>query len=92
MSHFDLKSWATGGTKIWPNFLCQNDYFYLSAPREKIESFDLKSWVTGGIIIRPTFITGWLNSWIIESKHGLNQSIVQELAIKKDTKLIELQP
>ena len=40
LSHFDLKSWVTGGTKIRPNYLGQNDsIFSLSAPREKIESF-----------------------------------------------------
>ena len=38
LSHFDLKSWVTGGIKIRPNFLGQNDsIFSLSAPREKIE-------------------------------------------------------
>ena len=25
LSHIDLKSWVTGGTKIRPNFLGQND-------------------------------------------------------------------
>ena len=25
LSHFDLKSWVTGGIKIRPNFLIQND-------------------------------------------------------------------
>ena len=52
LSHFDLKSWVTGGLKfdlksvvtggikIRPNFLGQNDsIFSISAPREKIESF-----------------------------------------------------
>ena len=40
LSHFDLKNWVTGGTKIWPNFLGQNDSIYsLSSQREKIESF-----------------------------------------------------
>ena len=39
-SHFDLKSWVIGGTKIWPNFLSQTDsIFSLGAPRERIESF-----------------------------------------------------
>ena len=39
MSHSDLKSWVTGGIKIRPNFLGQNDsIFSLIAPREKIES------------------------------------------------------
>ena len=33
--------------------------FFLSAPREKIESFDLKSWVTGGFIIRPGKVSNW---------------------------------
>ena len=27
LSHFDLKSWVTGGTKIRPNFLGQNEFF-----------------------------------------------------------------
>ena len=36
LSHFDLKSWVTGGIKIRPNFLGQNDsIFSLSATREK---------------------------------------------------------
>ena len=26
---FDPKSWVTGGTKIWPNFLGQNDSIFL---------------------------------------------------------------
>ena len=40
LSHFDLKSWVTGGTKIRLNFLGQNDsIFSLSAPREKVDSF-----------------------------------------------------
>ena len=40
LSHFDLKSRVTGGIKIRPVFLGQNESnFSLSAPREKIESF-----------------------------------------------------
>ena len=35
LSHFDLKSWVTGGTKIWSNFLGQNDSIFLSVHREK---------------------------------------------------------
>ena len=47
MSHFDLKSWVTGWTKIWPNFLRQNDSIFCSVHREKkLSHFDLKSWVT----------------------------------------------
>ena len=34
-SHFDLKSWVTGGTKIRHNFLGQNDSIFLSVHREK---------------------------------------------------------
>ena len=57
LSNFDLKSWVTGGTKIWPNFLGQKDsIFFLSEQRDEIESFWLKSWVTGGIKIRPNFL------------------------------------
>ena len=58
LSHFDLKSWVTGGTKIRPNFLCQNDsIFFLSVHREKkLSHFDLKSRVTGGIKIWPNFL------------------------------------
>ena len=32
-SHFDLKSWVTGGIKIQPNFLGQNDSIVLSVHR-----------------------------------------------------------
>ena len=40
LNSIDLKSWVTGGIKIRPNFLSQNDsIFSLSAPREKTESF-----------------------------------------------------
>ena len=76
MSHFDIKKWVTGGTKIWPNFLGPNDSIFLSVHREKkLSHFDLTSWVTGGtIIIRPTFITGRLNPWIIVSAHGIYQA------------------
>ena len=35
LSHFDLKSWVTGGIKIQPNFLGQNDSFFLSVHRER---------------------------------------------------------
>ena len=43
-SYLDLKSWVTGGTKIQPNFLGQNNsIFTLSAPIEKLSHFDLKS-------------------------------------------------
>ena len=35
LSHFDPKSWGTGGTKIWPNFLGQNDWIFRSVHREK---------------------------------------------------------
>ena len=35
MSHFDSKSLVTGGTKIWPNFLGQNDWIFRSVHREK---------------------------------------------------------
>ena len=56
LSNFDLKSWVIGGTKIWPNFLGQNDSIFFSMNREmKLSHFDLKSWVTGGIKIRPNF-------------------------------------
>ena len=49
LSHFDLKSWVTGGIKIQPNFLGQSDsIFSLSAPRGKMSHFDSKTWVTGG--------------------------------------------
>ena len=52
MSHFDPESWVTGGTKIRPNFLSQNDsIFSLSAPREEIESF----WPRGELKFDPTF-------------------------------------
>ena len=30
---FDPKSWVTGGTKIWPNFLGQNDSIFLLVHR-----------------------------------------------------------
>ena len=57
MSHFDLKSWISGGTKIWPNFQCQNDSIFHSMHREKkVSHFDLKSWVTGGTKIWPNFL------------------------------------
>ena len=40
MNHFDLKNWITGGTKIWPKFLGQNDsIFSLSFTERKNESF-----------------------------------------------------
>ena len=35
LSHSDPKSWVTGGTKIWPNFLGQNDSIFRSMHREK---------------------------------------------------------
>ena len=35
LSHFDLKSWVTGGIKIRPNFLGQNDTIFRSVHREK---------------------------------------------------------
>ena len=35
MSHFDLQSWVTGGTKIWPNFLGQNYLIFSSQCNEK---------------------------------------------------------
>ena len=70
-----LSHWRT---KIWPNYLGQKESIFLSEHREKkLSHFDLKSWVTGETIIRPTFITGPLNPWIIESTHGLKQSIKQ---------------
>ena len=57
MSHFNLKSWLTGGMKIRPNFLGQNDsIFLLSAPRKKKIHFDPQSWVTGGTKIWPNFL------------------------------------
>ena len=60
LSHFDLKSWVTGGTKIWPNFLSQTDYFFSQcSEKKKLSHFDLKSWVTGGIIIRPGKVSNW---------------------------------
>ena len=34
-SHFDLKSWVTGGIEIQPNFLGQNDSIFRSVHREK---------------------------------------------------------
>ena len=52
ISHFDLKSLVTSGTKIRSNFLGQNDSIFVSVHREKKYShFDVKSWVTGGIKI-----------------------------------------
>ena len=55
---FDLKSWVTGGIKIQPNFLGQNDsIFLLIAPREKMSHFDHKTWVTGGTKIWPNFLS-----------------------------------
>ena len=57
MSHFDLKSRVIGGTKIWPNFLGQNDSIFLSVYRDKkLSHFELKSWVTGGTKIWPNFL------------------------------------
>ena len=53
LTHFDLKSWVTGGTKIRPDFLGQNDSIFSLSAREKIESFDPKSWVTGGTKFWP---------------------------------------
>ena len=39
-SFWPKKNWNTGGTKIWPKFLGQNDsIFSLTAPREKNKSF-----------------------------------------------------
>ena len=35
LSHFDPKTWATGGTKIWHSFLVQNDSIFCSVHREK---------------------------------------------------------
>ena len=43
LSHFDPKSWVTGGTKIWSNFLGQNDSIFRLVRREKYLSlFDPK--------------------------------------------------
>ena len=68
LSHFDLKSWVTGGIKIRPNFLGQNDsIFSLSAPREKLNHFVPKSWVTGGTNILSDFLGQ--NNWIFRSVH-----------------------
>ena len=39
MSHFDLKSWVSGETKIRLNFLGQNDSIFLSQCTER------KNWV-----------------------------------------------
>ena len=70
LSHFDLKIWVTGGIKIRPNFLGQNDsIFSLSAPREKLSHSDPKSWLTGGTKIK--IITQFFaqcterNTWVI---------------------------
>ena len=35
LSHFDPKSWVTGGTKTWSIFLNQNDSIFCSVHREK---------------------------------------------------------
>ena len=44
LSHFDPKSWVTGGTEIWPNFLAKNDWIFRSVHREKkLSHFDIKS-------------------------------------------------
>ena len=52
LSHFDLKSWVTGGTIIQNILLSQNDSIFLSVHREKKFSLlDLKSSVTGEIKI-----------------------------------------
>ena len=70
LSHFDLKSSVTGGTKIRPNFLFQNDsIFSLSAPREKLSHFDPKSWVTGGTKI-------WLN--FVGQNDSISRSVHRE--------------
>ena len=58
LSHSDPKSWVTAGTKIWPNFLGQNDSIFHSMHREKyLSHFDQKSWVTGGTKIWPNFLS-----------------------------------
>ena len=45
LSHFDLNSWVTGGTKIRSNFLGQNDSTYsLRALGEKLSDWNLKNW------------------------------------------------
>ena len=57
LSNFDLKSWVTGGTNIWPYFLGQNDSIFHSVHWEKwLSLFDPKSWVTGGTKIWPNFL------------------------------------
>ena len=58
LSHFDLKSWVTGGIRILPNFVRQNDSIFHSVHREKkLSHFDPKSWVTGLTKI-------WSNFWV----------------------------
>ena len=57
MSHFDPKTWVTGGTKIWPNFLGQNDSIFCSVHREKqLSHFNPKSRVPGWTKIWPNFL------------------------------------
>ena len=68
MRQFDLKSWVTGGIKIRPNFLGQNDsIFSLSAQEKKLSHVDPKSWVIGGTKIWPNFLGQ--SDWIFRSVH-----------------------
>ena len=61
-SHFDYKSWVTGGIKIQPNFLSQNDSIFRSVHREKkLSHFDPKTWVIVGTKIWQLFMSKWLN-------------------------------
>ena len=54
LSHFNPESWVAGGTKIWLNFLGQNDSIFC-----ELSHYDIKSWVTGRIIILPGKVSNW---------------------------------
>ena len=66
MSHFDLKIWNTGGTKIWPKFLGQNDSFFsVIALREKkwvILTYKIE--LLTEKILTQIFRSKWLNFYL----------------------------
>ena len=57
LSHFDTKRWDTGGTKIRPNFLGQNDYIFFAqcTKRNNLVILTLKVESLGELKFDPSF-------------------------------------
>ena len=91
INHFDLKSWVTSGTKIWPKklshwgnkkmtqpFRSKLLNFSLSAPREKIKSFwpyNLSHWLNYNSTNFHKRSTEPLNYRIYARPQSIKQSI-----------------